>query len=93
MTLVRKKRKEISKLTFYFILMVGLTALAFYFVLSNLISPPFVLLFLFLFALIQVVVQLDIFMDVREIEGRYRITSLIGGSFVALLAIVFLILL
>ena len=72
--------------------MISLTALSFYLVLFHLISPPFLIILLVTFALIQIFIQLDRFMDIRE-EGKYRLTSLIGGSFVALLAIIFLILL
>ncbi|MCA0990896.1 cytochrome C oxidase subunit IV family protein [Guptibacillus hwajinpoensis] len=85
--------KEIHKLFLSFLLMILLTALAFFLVLYQLISPPFLIVLITFFALIQIVIQLDRFMDIREKEGGYRLTSLIGGSFVALLAIVFLILL
>ncbi|QHA92421.1 cytochrome C oxidase subunit IV family protein [Bacillus sp. N1-1] len=86
-------KKEIRKLFLSFILMILLTALAFFLVLYHLISPPFLIVFIIFFALIQILIQLDRFMDIREKEGEYRLTSLIGGSFVALLAIIFLILL
>jgi heme/copper-type cytochrome/quinol oxidase subunit 4 len=86
-------KKEIRKLSLSFILMILLTALAFFLVLYHLISPPFLIVLIIFFALIQILIQLDRFMDIREKEGKYRLTSLIGGSFVALLAIIFLILL
>ena len=76
-----------------FVLMIVLTVLAFFLVLFHLISPPFLIMIIIFFALIQIIIQMDRFMDIREMEGKYRITSLIGGSFVAILAIIFLMLL
>nr|WP_255648101.1 cytochrome C oxidase subunit IV family protein [Pseudalkalibacillus hwajinpoensis] len=73
--------------------MIALTAIAFSLVLFQLISPPILIILLLVLALIQIIIQFDRFMDMREKEGYYRLTSLIGGSFVALLTIIFLILL
>ncbi|WP_273852166.1 cytochrome C oxidase subunit IV family protein [Guptibacillus spartinae] len=90
---MNKQKKEIRKLSLSFIFMILLTAVAFILVLYHLISPPYLIILLIFFALIQIFIQLDRFMDIREKEGTYRFTSLIGGSFVALLAIILLILL
>ncbi|MCA0170941.1 cytochrome C oxidase subunit IV family protein [Bacillus sp. RAR_GA_16] len=90
---MNKHQKEIRYLSLSFILMIALTAIAFSLVLFQLISPPFLITLLLLLALIQIIIQLDRFMDIREKEGYYRLTSLVGGSFVALLTIMILILL
>ena len=90
---VNKHQKEIRQLSLSFLLMIALTAIAFSLVLFQLISPPILIILLLVLALIQIIIQFDRFMDMREKEGYYRLTSLIGGSFVALLTIIFLILL
>ncbi|WP_226657225.1 cytochrome C oxidase subunit IV family protein [Guptibacillus hwajinpoensis] len=90
---MNKHQKEIRQLSLSFLLMIALTAIAFSLVLFQLISPPILIILLLVLALIQIIIQFDRFMDMREKEGYYRLTSLIGGSFVALLTIIFLILL
>ncbi|WP_377888663.1 cytochrome C oxidase subunit IV family protein [Alkalihalobacillus sp. R86527] len=90
---MKKENDHLTKLSVMFVTMIVLTIIAFYLVNSDWISNkvlPYLLLF---FAVIQVLIQMVLFMDIKEREGRYRITSVVGGGFIALLAIFFLALL
>ena len=89
---VNQHQNEIRHLSLSFILMIALTAIAFSLVLFQLISPPFLITLLLALAIIQIIIQLDRFMDIRVKERYYRLTYLIGGSFVALLTIIIFIL-
>lgn len=90
---MKKENDHLTKLSIMFVTMIILTLIAFYLVSSDWMPNnvlPYVLLF---FAVIQVVIQLVLFMDIKEKEARYRITSVLGGGFIALLTIFFLALL
>ncbi|WP_270179159.1 cytochrome C oxidase subunit IV family protein [Alkalihalobacillus sp. CinArs1] len=87
---MKKENDHLIKISVMFVTMILLTLIAFYIVYSEWISNeflPYVLIFL---AMIQVVIQLILFMDIKEKEGRYRITSVAAGGFIAVLTIFFL---
>ncbi|WP_347549745.1 cytochrome C oxidase subunit IV family protein [Pseudalkalibacillus hwajinpoensis] len=90
---MKSKKPHVIKLFSYFIVMIVLTVLAFCLVMISDLSTNLLIIALLTFACIQIVIQLQVFMELTEKEGRYRITSIVGGSFIALLTIFFLLLL
>lgn len=76
----------------YFIMLV-VTGIAFYLVMSHRMISLGAAITLFVFAAVQVALQLFLFMEVRKGKSGVKWISLGGGLLVALLAIYFLMLL